>query len=452
LEFRRLSPVAVSLILGGNVLRCWSENDIFLAITQWAAFPLHSHLPSMHALNGRNGIDSNGNDNGIGNDNGDVDAVDNGDSDNVEVNIDGHRERGDEGGRFIENPSFCLEDNRMDIVCRRFDAVQDSIRYHLMDPWFMDIVVKHYPPLQRNAKAILRALRTSTKSSCCQMDSNFESNPRLHDVIQFLEKSKPIRAMPGSLGLHSRNHNRNEDNDLNTNHRGVGRRGVNHMDPREDQENRHGLRIMPNFQSHYMLAPGPLQLGRRAPPDQRDVATPLPPRRGVPRQVSLENEGNGQRGDWESLTTRKVSNRDLYRRTQEYDQFMISFKKSDLMNLQENGRRTAEQLMVWRGIKFALDIVRKRNDVRLSDSVGVFLYSQGLDGCSDKEHIWVRYSLQTNEHDTALQCTSYKKMHLNFKKGNGSKDFFDCSWATFLRESFDPDDMLRFKLTFIDAK
>lgn len=83
--------------------------------------------------------------------------------------------------------------------------------------------------------------------------------------------------------------------------------------------------------------------------------------------------------------------------------------------------------------------------------MGVFLYSKGLDS-SDHEHIWVKYSLRTMDHESALQCSNYKMMHLNFQKGNGSRDFFGCSWQSFLDDHFDGDGKIMFKLTFIDAK
>merc|ERR1711933_418615 len=140
----------------------------------------------------------------------------------------------------------------------------------------------------------------------------------------------------------------------------------------------------------------------------------------------------------------------------QYDCFKVVFHKKDLMNLCVGQRKTSSY-MVWHGVVFALDLVRKRcvnrsaesDETTESDSVGVFLYCQGLECC---DHIWIKYALKTVNHEHALQCSDYKMMQLNFQKGNGSRDFFGCSWNTFLNTYFDTNDLLRFQLQFIDAK
>merc|ERR1719326_2264156 len=96
LRFLRLSPEAMRAILSGEALRIWSENDIFLAVTQWAAYPQPT-------------------------------ASDDTDPPN-------------------------------DAEYGRFDFVQKEIRYHLMDRWFLSIVAKHYLPLHRNKEAVLEAM------------------------------------------------------------------------------------------------------------------------------------------------------------------------------------------------------------------------------------------------------------------------------------------------------
>lgn len=312
LEFRRLPAVAVNIILRGDSLRSWSENDIFLAVTQWAAFPLHARLPSLKK---------------------------------EEESNDTSRHT---AGRHIENPRFVAEDTRREAVCRRFNAVQDHIRFHLLDPWFMDIAVKNYHPLQRNAKAMLVALQSATKTSLCVVDPNHSTNPRLKDVVKFLEKAKPIRTMPGAVPVDVDPHSNSNRNPPPIVTRAVA------VDPREDRENRDPLRAIRNIQG--------TMTGPRGPMLQRQMNGIVAPRhrgnggnglgRGRRRDVrargghQAETEENTEdRGDWQSLVTRTVSAHDLQRRTQHYDVFTITFSKSDLVSLAPGSRVTSHQLV-----------------------------------------------------------------------------------------------------------
>eukprot|EP01083_Nonionella_stella_P040612 110177_1 len=265
--FRKLPSIAITTILTSNEFCSYSENDIFLACTQWAAYPLH-----------------------------DDDEDDDG---------------------YTMNP----QDNKQEIVIKRFNTIWHNIRYDAVDAWYLDCCVQYYEAIKQNNDALVKIL---------------------HVVL------KRARVSGSSSGIR-----------------------------------------------------------RRVMPSTAAAAADL-----------------------------------------EYDTFVIVFDRRDLVEV-ALGQRLTSEYMIWRGIVFALDIVRKEKSNENTDSVGLFLYCQGIEFV---DRLWIKYSLKTCDHQHALHCSDYKVMMLNFQKGNGSRDFFGCDWMTFLNTRCDKNDQIQFELTFIDAQ
>ncbi len=144
-----------------------------------------------------------------------------------------------------------------------------------------------------------------------------------------------------------------------------------------------------------------------------------------------------------------------FRTKEEYAKFTINFWKKDCILLEPKQRKTSERV-VWRGVGFALDLVRKvhtderksaENGVNIGDeTAAIFLYCTSL---VPSESLFIRYTLYKVDNPRhSLGCTEFKRMKMDFKKGNGSANFFGCKWDTFLRECFDKDGKVSLCLSF----
>lgn len=323
LEFRKLPSRAVNIILKNNEFTSYSENDVFLAATQWAAYPLHTE------------------------------------------------------DKYTMNPY----DNKQQSVHKRFAQIAANLRFHFIDEWYIDSIITHYEPILFNTQCLIKLLKNATKNNLL------------------------------SGGRH-RHHLRNEN-----------------------QNNQRYKHILRYFDAQTTKRPIPASNKKK----QKNKMSLLP----------LQEITNSN-AEWQTIRNENLS----LIQFREYDAFRVVFYKKDLCDLSVGHRKTSSY-MVWHGVVFALDLVRKKGANSSSsnesdaDSVGVFLYCQGLECC---DHIWIKYALKTVNYDHALQCSDYKMMQLNFQKGNGSRDFFGCSWNTFLQTYFDSNNVITFNLQFIDAK
>ena len=115
---------------------------------------------------------------------------------------------------------------------------------------------------------------------------------------------------------------------------------------------------------------------------------------------------------WNDFVNRKLTNEMINSIIDNYNTFHIRFNYNDIVGLNSDERITSSY-MVWKGITFALDLVRKQNDDS-NDTVGIFLYSHGIINLDN--HIFVKYSLKTLNNQNQLQCSEFKKMQLNFTR------------------------------------